>query len=66
MTEKNLKKDSGISDLTEEMMDGVTGGLRSMDWRRCSHCGYNGGGWMYTDLNRNVKCPQCGTKQSAW
>lgn len=54
------------SALPEDMLTGVAGGLRSMDWRTCKACGYNGGSFMYTDNNRNVKCPQCGAKQPAW
>lgn len=61
-----MNKTMGASALPEDMLDGVVGGLRSVDWRTCNACGYNGGGFMYTDDNRNVKCPQCGAKQSAW
>ncbi len=66
MKEEKMTKGNGFSALSDEALDGVTGGLRSMDWRTCKTCGYLGGGWLFVDGNRNVRCPECGAKQSAW
>lgn len=60
------EKPADVTVLPEKLLSSVTGGLRSMDWRRCSACGYFGGSWSFVDGNRNLKCPNCGEKQSAW
>lgn len=66
MDEKKTNKETEATALPESSLSAVTGGLRSLDWRTCGSCGYNGGGFSYTDGNRSLKCPQCGAKQSAW
>lgn len=62
----DAKKAEKVTALTDESLEGIGGGLRSMDWRTCPKCGYKGGGWSYTDMNKNLKCPACGEKQAPW